>query len=216
LTASVVCGVDQSAHARAVAAFAADLAERLGLRLVFVHAVPVIAPAAVPSWPVRAPHDSTEARAAARAAGKRLLAEIADEAGADGCVTRLEEGPVLECVVLVALEEAARYLVVGTHGRGAAGVLATGSVSLAASRLAPCPVIVLPDDLAGAPLLAPDVETIICGLANGEDLEPLRVADDLARALGDPAEELVRLAEQARAAIVVVFPPGTRSGAWEP
>jgi nucleotide-binding universal stress UspA family protein len=237
MTASIVCGVDQTAHARTVARFAAELAERLRLRLVLVHAVPVIAPAVVPSWPVRAPHDSTEARTAARDAGERLLGDIVEDAGADGATTRLEDGPAPQCLVLAALEEKARYLVVGTRGQGAAGVLATGSVSLTASRLAPCPVIVVPDHVEGVP----NGETIVCGMADGEDLEPLRVAGDLARALdlqlvpahavadtradtgarqvagirrhvaagpailvGDPAEQLARLAEQARAAMVVV------------
>jgi nucleotide-binding universal stress UspA family protein len=237
MTASIVCGIDQSAHARTVATFAAGLAERLRLRLVLAHAVPVIAPAAVPSWPVRAPHDSTEVRAAARGAAERLLDGIVEDAGAAGAVTRLEEGPAAECLVLAALEEGARYLVVGTRGHGAAGVLATGSVSLTASRLAPCPVIVLPDHLEGVP----DGETIVCGMADGEDLEPLRVASVLGRALdlqlvpahavpevpddtsarhvadirrhvaaglailvGDPAEQLARLADQAHAAMVVV------------
>jgi hypothetical protein len=123
---------------------------------------------------------------------------------------------------------------VGTRGHGAAGVLATGSVSLTASRLAPCPVSVLPDHLEGVP----DGETIVCGMADGEDLEPLRVASVLGRALdlqlvpahavpevpddtsarhvadirrhvaaglailvGDPAEQLARLADQAHAAM---------------
>lgn len=238
---SVVCGVDHSANARTLAAFAADLAERLGLRLVLVHAVPVTAPAVVPSWPVRIPHDAIQARDAARDAGARLLTDVIDAAGVPHAVARVVEGSAPECLGAVAEQEAARLLVIGTHGEGAAHVLVMGSVSLSTTRMAPCPVVVLPHDLQQAPLSPPDAETIVCGVADADDREPLRVADSLAGALGlrplpahavpgeqddrsagtvselrqalgdgpeilvgDPAAELQRLAEEARAAMVVV------------
>ena len=183
MTPSVVCGVDHSPHARTIAACAADLAERLELRLVLVHAVPVTVPPVAPSWPARAPYDPAELRSSAHGAGKRRLAEMMEAAGDSSAMCRLEDGPPAECLGMVADQEAADFIVIGTQGEGAAHVMVMGSVSLAIVRRASCPVMVVPPTVIHAPLTAPEVETVVCGIGDADDAEPVRIAIRLARDL---------------------------------
>jgi nucleotide-binding universal stress UspA family protein len=183
MTPSVVCGVDHSSHARAVAALAAQLAERLELRLILVHAVPVAAPPVAAAWPTRAPYDPTRLRRSAHEAGHRLLADVIEDIGVSGATARVEDGQAPGCLVGIARGEDAEFIVVGTHGEGAAHVAVMGSVSLAVARLAPCPVVVLPPSVRHAPLTAPDAETVVCGISEPEDLQPVGVAIRLALAL---------------------------------
>jgi nucleotide-binding universal stress UspA family protein len=74
MTPSVVCGVDHSSHARTAAAFAAHFAERLGLRLILVHALPATVPPLAPEWPTRAAHDPADVRRSRHRAGRTTRA----------------------------------------------------------------------------------------------------------------------------------------------
>ena len=186
MTASVVCGVDHSARAHTVATFAAELADRLGARLILLHAVEVSVPTLAPAWPVRLPSDQPDLRDAAREAGDRFLADLIRETGITGATTRVEDGPPAHCLVRVGGDEDAACIVVGTAADGAVRTVGLGSVSLALGRHASRPVVVVPPGVSEPRLASPDVDAVVCGLAGPEDLEPLRTAVQLARALDLP------------------------------
>jgi nucleotide-binding universal stress UspA family protein len=97
-SASVVCGIDADRASRGVVSLAAALGERLGLRLVIVHVVPVPPPS-----PDLAPVDLVGAER-----GRRLLDRAA--AAVPESVTRLEQGGVAGCLVSVAREARASLL----------------------------------------------------------------------------------------------------------
>ncbi len=70
-TASIVCGIDHSPGARAAAGFAAELADRLDLRLVLVHAVqPVLVAVGSRGHETLDEHDAYEAARVALRAGR--------------------------------------------------------------------------------------------------------------------------------------------------
>jgi hypothetical protein len=74
-------GVDHSAHSREAARFAADLAERLGLRLVIAHALSATVPAFHPHLPGKRPPDRGEGVSRTRYSGERLVSEIVKRGG---------------------------------------------------------------------------------------------------------------------------------------
>jgi nucleotide-binding universal stress UspA family protein len=128
---------------------------------------------------------------------------------------------------------------------GAAHAAVVGSVSLAVTRMATCPVVVVPPNVTPVPLVSSQAESIVCGVGHEEDVRPVRVAARLARQLdlallpvhvvprqddgrsgatvagirtlltdraptirvGEPAQQLARFANEARATMLVV---GTR------
>ncbi|HJQ49462.1 MAG TPA: universal stress protein [Gaiellaceae bacterium] len=139
--------MDHSAGARVAAPFAADLADRLALRLVLVHAVqpplpqPGIAPGAgaleTTNW---------DAIDQLRRAGAKLLEEMAQELGADReVVTELKIGDASSVVAAAAERYRADLLVVGSRGLGSVGALILGSVSRRLAVDAPCPTVIVPE-----------------------------------------------------------------------
>jgi hypothetical protein len=135
------------------------------------------------AWPTRAPYGPTRLRRSAHEAGHRLLADLIEDTGVSGATARVEDGQAPDCLVGIARAENAQFIVVGTHGEGAAHVAAVGSVSLAVARLAACPVVVLPPSVRETPLTAPAVEAVVCGISDPDDVQPVSVAIRLARAL---------------------------------
>jgi nucleotide-binding universal stress UspA family protein len=111
------------------------------------------------------------------------LADVMQVAGDSGAMCRLEDGPAPDCLSMVAEQEAADFIVIGTQGEGATHVMVMGSVSLAVVRRAFCPVMVVPPTVIHGPLTAPDVEAVVCGIGDADDAEPVRVAIRLAREL---------------------------------
>jgi nucleotide-binding universal stress UspA family protein len=206
---AIVCGVDSSLHARAVAALAASFADRLGLRVRFVHS---------PSADVSL---IGEGRRAAIARGAALLDAFGTRH--DERIVRL--GPAAD-VLADAITDQTAFAVVGSRGLGAARAALLGSVSRALAGCAPCPVIVVPPsaevDLAAEP-------TIVCGLdgstaaisalrsaaalAHGLDVHLLVVhvrpatPAQLARSIGGPHQPFVEPLDAARAAVAIVERP---------
>jgi nucleotide-binding universal stress UspA family protein len=180
---TIVCGIDDSGHARAAARIADELATRLGARLVLVHVVsaspPVggraSAPPAFPSMP--------ELERAARAAGRSLLVEVAEQIGRPTTATRVESGPVALRLEQAADEEAADLLVVGTRGTGDVHAAFLGSVSGALLRSARCPVLVVPPAAAEAPERALRGERVVCAVRDDRDLPAVELAATLAELL---------------------------------
>src|ERR1041385_7192703 len=120
---SIVCGVDGSADSQAALAVAADIADRLGTRLVLAHVVEY----------VNGPHTSvgqvglgamssprlTVAPEEQQEAGAELLAHMADAAGLEQAERRVVSGFAAERLADLADEEHAELIVVGSRGRGA-------------------------------------------------------------------------------------------------
>jgi nucleotide-binding universal stress UspA family protein len=183
MTASIVCGVDHSPHAREAAGVAAFLARRLLLRLIVVHAVPATVPPVIPAWPSRGRDDRGNLREPAVASGERLLTDVLQRVDVPDAIGRIEEGLAPEALCRAAEEHSAAFVVIGTHGDDAAHAAVVGSVSLAVTRMATCPIVVVPPDVTPAPLVSSQVESIVCGVGHEKDVRPVRVAARLARQL---------------------------------
>jgi nucleotide-binding universal stress UspA family protein len=128
---SVVCGVDGSERSLAAARLAADLARRLGDRLVLVHA-----------------YDPTEGPPAPWTDGDGGKANPVEQALAsiDGPAEGvLRPGPAAYALESVANRQAARLIVVGGRDRGDLRAALAGSVSAQLLRVAGCPIVVLPE-----------------------------------------------------------------------
>lgn len=138
---SVVCGVDGSDRALAAARLAADLADRLGLRLVVAHAY-----RAQSAWRSHAdtlddqPWLLDEQR---RLGGELLERSLARLGARESIDVRLEHGHSAEALARVASSEAAELLVVGSRGRGRIETALLGSTSALLASSAPTPVMVV-------------------------------------------------------------------------
>lgn len=147
MSASIVCGVDDSADSRAALQVAAGLANRLQLRLVVVH---VAEPAYIP-YPAVASFGGIAGRYDVmddvrwqEENATRLLTEVAAAAGAVGAEHRIGVGVPAEGLADVAEEENAELIVVGSRGRGAFKTAFLGSVSNSLVGVARCPVLIVP------------------------------------------------------------------------
>ena len=136
----VVCGLDGSAAAHAAARVAKMLADCLDLRLVLVC---VAAPVTQPGVSA-APHGQERLADEERQEAERLLREAAAEIGAPSAELRLEFGSAAGCILHVAKEEHAAFVVVGTRGRGGVKAALLGSVSRSVASGAHCPVVLVP------------------------------------------------------------------------
>jgi nucleotide-binding universal stress UspA family protein len=142
---TIVCGVDGSAPARHAAIVARSLAERLGARLILVHVQPtppLIGAESVVAGARPVYQRSAEmARLEAQEAFERLAPDITP-AHAD-CELRVGQ-PAAELAAAAADCEA-EFLVVGTRERGTWRSDLLGSVPIAVTHLARCPVVVVSD-----------------------------------------------------------------------
>ncbi|HYH79336.1 MAG TPA: universal stress protein, partial [Longimicrobium sp.] len=112
MASSIVCAVDDSPHARAAARLTADLAQRLGLAPIAVHAYLIAARAAARThYPVFPVEDHLEDRQ--RGAAQRAV-EILSSAGVRDVRVRAELGAVAQVVSAVAEEEDAALIALGT------------------------------------------------------------------------------------------------------
>jgi nucleotide-binding universal stress UspA family protein len=153
---TIVCGVDTSEAASAVAATARRLADALDARLLLLH---------VSEEP---PQEGQELLA-----GLRAGLDLADED------VRLVEGDPVERLLDAVVQDGAELLVVGSRGRGSIRSALFGSVSRKLATDATCPVAVVPPESA-----APEIGgggSIVCGV-DGSDhaLAAARLAQDLA------------------------------------
>jgi nucleotide-binding universal stress UspA family protein len=143
---TIVCGVDGSADSEAALRVAAELGERLGLRVVLVNVVdPLPAPYAALGVSGGVTADAfVDDRDARRRSATALLAASAAAAGLDEADVRVVEGFAADRLADVADEERAAFVVVGSRGRGAIRSALLGSVSAGVIAVAPCPVLVVP------------------------------------------------------------------------
>jgi nucleotide-binding universal stress UspA family protein len=150
---SIVCGVDGSPGSDAALAVAAQLAGRLGRRLVMVHvAEPVLTPYAhAAPFGGMSPAGALaveEQTAGQREAGAHLLDRAAGAAGIEDAEQRVAIGAAAERLAEIADEEEAELIVVGSRGRGALKAAFLGSVSSALVGIAGCPVLIVPPGFA--------------------------------------------------------------------
>jgi len=146
---SIVCGVDGSPNSMAALRVAAELAERLGSRLVLAHvADPVHRTyvAAAPYGGVGMTGSLTveELRRSQQEVAEDLLDQIAREAGTPDAERRVVSGVPAEGLSDLADEVSAELIVVGSRGRGAFRAAFLGSVSYSLVGVARCPVLVVP------------------------------------------------------------------------
>lgn len=135
---------DFSPHAVAALDAAGNLAKRLGADLHLLHVVHVpmqaYAYAPHPAAAGRIPFDTHELREEAR----RALEQVAgDLEGLPGRVqAHVVEGVgIADAIGVVAEEQGADLIVMGTHGRTGLAHVFLGSVAERTLRLAPCPVL---------------------------------------------------------------------------
>ncbi|HEU6443786.1 MAG TPA: universal stress protein [Gaiellaceae bacterium] len=142
-SASVVCGVDGSDHARAAAALGGRLAARLGHRLVLVHALQDVKAA----FAYLGAHGGTPPVTAQPDAQRNQASGILDDAlrsaGVEATLV-IESGPPWDVLESVAEREHGRLLVVGARGLGGIRSTLFGSVAAHVAASATRPVVVLP------------------------------------------------------------------------
>jgi nucleotide-binding universal stress UspA family protein len=139
-SAAVVCGLDGSDASRSAARVARLLSERLGLRVVLVSVATPVAQPGVSAAPRGQERLADEERRDA----ERLLRDVAAESGASDAELRVEFGSAAECLLRVAEEEGAAFVVLGSRGRGRVKAALLGSVSGDVAARASCPVVLVP------------------------------------------------------------------------
>ena len=145
---SIVCGVDGSDDSKAALGVAADLADRLGARLVLANVAEYAhspfatvgprGPGVVPQVPLG------DVLGEQLQAGEALVERMAEEADLQRAESRVVPGFAAERLADLADEEDAEMIVVGSRGRGAFKAAFLGSVSTSLIGIARCPVLVVP------------------------------------------------------------------------
>lgn len=153
----VLVPVDLSAHSLSALHHAADLAGRLGSRLVVLHVIP----REVSHLAIRRRLGLPEATGVAEALGRDVSSEAVEEVLRDhreeayadlqaflpprlaelDVELRVVVGAPLERIVETAVQEDAALIVLGTHGRTGLSRAVMGSVAERVVRFAPCPVL---------------------------------------------------------------------------
>ena len=176
----ILCGVDRSDEAARAARFAADLAVRVGTRLVLLHA----APQPWVSTHSAEHHERLREQEAFDRAG--LLGTVVNPIHVNpaASVERVVEfGRPDEVLRSVAEELGVTHLVVGSRGQGAVEEVLAASTSGALARDAPCPVILVPAEPAPWSEGSADA-TIVCGVDGSHgSLAAARHAAELAQRL---------------------------------
>ena len=148
MTSSIICGVDGSTASERALAVAAQLADRLDLRLVLAHVLdhaysPYAAVGPLGAGVMTRPVAMVNVEAYEEA-GEQLLTRLAEEAGLAQAERRVASGFPAERLADLADEEKAEMIVVGSRGRGAFKAAFLGSVSSSLIGIARCPVLVVP------------------------------------------------------------------------
>ncbi len=179
---SIVSGVDGSEESRVAAMVAADLAQELDLRLVIAH---------VADDPPTFPYGDLRLTELQRRRGVQAVQGLFDSLAGSlsvGPETRIVYGNPVDGLNMVASDEQAELLVVGSRGRSGIAAALSGSVSTRLASESAVPVLVVSDD-AGARSVAGDRTggAVVSG-ADGslESTRALRLAAALAERMGRP------------------------------
>ena len=180
---TIVCGIDDSSQAQAALHVASALAQRLGHRLIVIHAVPAPTPDLLLTAPARVPAHVDQIDLLGHDTGERLLSQSIERLGLHDAEPRLQRGAASEQLCAIAGEEDAELIVVGSRGAGALHGAIFGSVSTAVVRDAPCPTVVVPPGMTGPPLHG---DRIVCAIQSDSDAPAVATAARLARDLDVP------------------------------
>jgi nucleotide-binding universal stress UspA family protein len=135
---TIVCGVTDSEEGRGALAVAAELSERLGLRLVLAHVADGIAPLDVNG-------EGSVATRAGREGAARLVARLAAEHGVGGrAEQRAAVGDPAALLAQIAAEEGADMIVVGSSARGRLRRGLESRLALQLETATPVPVVIAP------------------------------------------------------------------------
>jgi nucleotide-binding universal stress UspA family protein len=141
---SVVCGVDGSTHALAAAGLAGELADRLRIRAVVVHAPRTLRSLAGHLGRETTPSLSVQPDAAA-AATREIVAAAVEAAADPAAETVVEPGPPDRVLADVAARENAQLLVIAGRGAGAVRTTLLGSVAVSLAAASPVPLVIVPE-----------------------------------------------------------------------
>jgi nucleotide-binding universal stress UspA family protein len=132
---TIICATDGPPHADRALAYAKWLASEEDARLVVVHAYRTVM--------AYGGHETERPQL------ERVLRELVFEMRADGVDAVLEVVPVgtsvARTIAHVAKEVAADLIIVATHGHSPIAGMLLGSVSQLLLRVAPCPVLAVPE-----------------------------------------------------------------------
>ncbi|MFF0088193.1 universal stress protein [Streptomyces canus] len=138
----VLAGIDGSAHSSVAADWAAREAALRGVQLRLLHASPPLPGAAMPLPAV------DRLRRVGEQTLQRTVADLSERY--PDLAVRSEQADDAPASALLAAARTAGILVVGTRGAGGFDGLAVGSVALRMAMAAPCPVVLVPQQRAGA------------------------------------------------------------------
>ena len=149
--ATVVCGVDGSAHAVAAARISGELAGALGGRVVVAHALKDLR-ATIAYLGARSTQPPLTGQPDAREAEAVRIVEEALAAAGDGATGVVEPGAPWDALQVVADREGAGMLAVAARGMSAARAALFGSAATRLAEQATRPILVVPEPAEGASL----------------------------------------------------------------
>jgi nucleotide-binding universal stress UspA family protein len=145
-THRIICGVDGSEQARHAASAALRLANRLGARLTLVHVTPTRSMAPVDRFPYGVdPGAFRRSTELAFSEAEDAFDSLSSEVAAAGLEREVRLGEPAAVLAEVAADYDAELIIVGSRGRGTWRSAVLGSVSSDVTRLAPCPVMIVPE-----------------------------------------------------------------------
>ena len=139
----IVLAIRLGPESSAPTAVAVELAQATGGRVTVVYAVSELGAVEL-AGPVAGVDPGEEHQRILATAEADLHAYLAEHLAGIRAVGRVVRGKVEDAVTDVAAEVAARYIVVGTRGRGTLARLVLGDTVQAILQRTPCPVVVVP------------------------------------------------------------------------
>lgn len=138
-TERVLLAVDHDSPSREAARVGADLAKKIGARLEGIHVIEIPIPAPYLGGPLAFPFGDLTPELVEDV--RCRISEEVERAVGQKVDVRFVAGPPAREIIRFA--HPSDIIVCGTHGRGALGRLAFGSVATKLLRRAPCPVLVV-------------------------------------------------------------------------
>ncbi len=167
----IMCGLDESAEALAAARVAAALARCVDAPLVLVHAIPAVYTS--DGWMVLGafpPDALVDGQERERRNGDVLVRRVIGRLHLDDeTQTLLPVGDAATALLGAAAATGAAAVVVGARGHGRVHRAVLGSVSGRLAASAPCPVVVVPHDMASDVTLGDG--PILCGVDDSPHAE---------------------------------------------